>query len=112
MVHEHFKIFTEKQIEAIKLIIINGYWGDCDIEFGSSTETAYACGYSTNLDKNKQFSGLMSGISKTIKASGTVAIKMCSDWWGDGSGDMMFFNMGLFECDDNELLEWAKQGAI
>lgn len=106
---EEFNIFTEKQLEAIKLIIIKGGWGDCDMKFGTNKECNDAYGYFTNMDKSKEFSGLMSGIAKTIKKSGTTAIKMCSDWWGDGSGDMMFFNMDLLECNANELGEWANK---
>jgi hypothetical protein len=51
----------------------------------------------------------LSGISKKITKSGTTAIKMCPDWWGDGSGDMMFFNMDLLECTYEELEEWAEK---
>ncbi len=104
-------IFTEEQLKAIKLIITNGFWGDCDIEFGSgeNTEVKYACGYYTNMGKDKSFSGFMSGVSKTIKKSGTKALTMCNDWWQDGSGDMMFFNMELLECNYNELEKWASE---
>ncbi len=107
-VTEQFKIFTEKQIEAIKLIVRKGFWGDCDQEFGTKQiSTHYAFGYYTNMDKGKEFSGIMSGISKVIASSNTNVIAMCSDWWGDGkSGDMMFFNMELI--DDKELTKWAK----
>ncbi len=104
---EHFNIFTEKQIETIKEIIIKGFWGDADIEFGENEKTNYGLGYFTNMGKGKAFSGFMSGIAKTIDSSNTEAIKMCSDWWQDGSGDMMFFNADLLECDSDELKKWA-----
>ena len=105
---DYFKIFSEKQIEAIKLIVRKGFWGDCDQEFGTKVITTnYAHGYYTNMNKGKEFSGIMSGISKVIVSSDTNVISMCSDWWGDGiSGDMMFFNMDLI--DDKELTEWAE----
>lgn len=101
-------LFTEKQIEAIKLIIRNGFWGDCDMNFGAGKETSYAYGYYTNTSgKGKEFSGTLSGISKTIKTTGTNAVTMRPDWWGDGSGDMMFFNLELM--DKEELQKWANQ---
>ncbi len=101
---ELFAIFNESQIEAIKLIIRKGFWGDCDQEF-SDAKTYYGHGYFTNMNKGKEWSGKLSGISKTLKKSGTNLIIMCSDWWGDGSGDMMFFNMELI--DEKELETWA-----
>lgn len=103
---EGFAMFNEKQIEAIKLIIRNGFWGDCDQDFADK-KTYYAHGYSTNMNKGKEWSGILSGISKTLKSSGTNLISMCSDWWQDGSGDMMFFNMELI--DEKELENWAQQ---
>jgi hypothetical protein len=104
-IEEAFSIFNEKQIEAIKLIVREGFWGDCEQEFADK-KTYYAHGYYTNMSKGKQFSGLMSGVSKTLKTSGTNLISMCSDWWQDGSGDMMFLNMDLI--DETELKNWAK----
>ncbi len=104
-IEEAFSIFNDNQIEAIKLIVRKGFWGDCSQEFADK-KTYYAHGYYTNMSKGKEFSGLMSGISKTLKASTTNLISMCSDWWGDGSGDMMFFNMELI--DEKELQNWAK----
>ncbi len=106
---EYLNIFTDKQIEAIKLIIIKGGWGDCDLEFGINKHCNDAYGYSTNINKGKEFSGILSGISKTIKSTGTNAIKMCPDWWNDGSGDMMFFNLDLLECEAGDLKKWASE---
>lgn len=104
-IEEAFSMFNENQIEAIKLIVRKGFWGDCDMTFDDE-KTYHAYGYFTNMGKGKQYSGTMSGISKTLKASNTNLISMCSDWWQDGSGDMMFFNMELI--DSIELENWAK----
>jgi|GEM_PF-2280148 len=105
-IKEAFSIFNEEQIEAIKLILREGGWGDTDMEFGNKIHPNYAYGYYTNMKKGKQFSGLMSGISKKIKSSETEAVKMCSDWWGDGNGDVMFFNLDFL--DETELDNWAE----
>lgn len=100
-------IFTEQQLGAVKEIITHGSWGSSDIDFGDSGEESDAYGYFTNLGKGKQFSGFMSGVKKAIKKSETKAIKHCSNWWQNGSGDMMFFNLDLLECTATELEEWA-----
>lgn len=111
---ELLNIFTEKQIEVIKDIITHGGWGDCDMEFGDNLTNNHAWGCLTNLkDKGKysrkELSGICSGISKKIKESNCKSVKMVSDWWQDGSGDMMFFNLDLLGIDDSiELDEWAK----
>lgn len=108
------EFFTEKQIQVIKDIIIYGEWGDCDMEFGDNTICNHAFGYFTNLKdkgkyKGKELSGICSGISKKIKENNYKVIAMASDWWGDGTGDMMFLNMDLL-CikDSSELDKWAK----
>lgn len=105
-IDKEFAIFSDKQIEAIKLIIKKEFWGDCDQEFADK-KTYYAYGYCTNLNKGKEWSGILSGISKKIKSSGTNLIAMVSDWWQDGSGDMLFLNMDLI--DKNELEEWVSK---
>ena len=103
---KQFEVFTPKQIEAIKQIIKDEFWGDCDMEFGDK-KTSYAYGYCTNLKKGKQHSGVMSGISKVIKAKKLNFITMISDWWQDGSGDMMFINLDVLDKDALE--QWAAQ---
>ncbi len=100
--------FTEVQIQTLKSIVIEGFWGDTDMDFEDG-ETYYSYGYCTNLKGGKTHSGIMSGISKKLKESKTNLISMCSDWWGDGAkdGDMMFFNMELLDSD--ELTNWASE---
>jgi hypothetical protein len=103
-IEQAFSIFNENQIEAIKLIIREGFWGDCGERFADN-KIYSANGYYTNMNKGKQFSGIMSSVSKTIKSSETNLILMISDWWQNGRGDMMFFNMDLI--DETELENWA-----
>lgn len=103
---EAFAFFSETQIEAIKEIIRSGFWGDSDQGF-QDEKIYYAYGYTTNMGKGKEWSGKLSGISKKIESSNTNVIIHCSDYWQDGSGDMMFFNMELLDSD--ELSDWAKK---
>ena len=102
--------FTEKQIDVIKKVIRFGAWGDCDLEFGDNKETNYAYGYETNISKKtnysgKEFSGICSGIAKTIKTKNLNFVKNISDYWGDGSGDMLFLNYDIL--DREEIESWA-----
>lgn len=103
-IEEDFSFFTERQIEAIKMILKEGAWGDAGQKFGDG-KNYIAYGYCTNLNKGKEWSGILSGISKKIESSGTNLIVMHPDYWGDDSGDMMFFNMELI--DELELSSWA-----
>jgi hypothetical protein len=50
---EYFNIFNPKQLDAIKLIIKKGMWGNADIEFGTNKDTNEGFGYFTNLGKGK-----------------------------------------------------------
>lgn len=110
---KYFEVFNEKQLEVIKDIAKFDPWGDTDMEFNSD-KCSYAYGFFTNKVpskyKGKEFSGICSGISKTIKSTGNQAITICNDYWGDGSGDMMFFNFDLLGITDvNELIKWATE---
>ena len=101
-------MFNDNQIAAIKKIINSSFWGDCDLIFNDGNEYS-ADGYYTNLNLGREWSGTISGVAKSIKASGTNLIANRPDWWGDGkkSGDMIFFNMDLLNA--SELRDWAKQ---
>ena len=55
----------------------------------------------------------MSGISKKIDATHTDMVANFPDWWGDGTGDMVFFNHHALGFDDSTngwaaLDEWSK----
>lgn len=97
------KYFTEKQIEALKDAWKYGSWGDCEIRFGNDDEDSWALGACTNDIKRggrftgRQISGIVSGISKV----NNNLVECISDWWGDGSGDMVFFNYGLLGYDNS-----------
>ena len=99
-------MFNDKQIAAIKLVINRGFWGDTDLIFDDKKEYS-ADGFFTNGLGGKEWSGAMSGISRTIKKAETNLIASRSDWWGDGNGDMLFINTELIDAD--ELRDWAKQ---
>ena len=116
---ELFDIFTPQQLQAIKDAIIYGAWGDTSQEFygkdGRLSETHYAWGFCTNdiykgghFKNRRSMSGIISGISKKIKTEKLNFIIHCSDWWDDGTGDMMFIAMDVVDAKIEELEEWAK----
>ena len=114
------KFFTEKQIQAMKDAWKYGSWGDCDIMFYGDDHNSYAFGACTNDIKNgdhfsgRQISGILGGISRNIKNKNCNLVENIPDWWGDGSGDMIFFNVnafGLSEATDawDEFNKWANE---
>ena len=100
-------IFTEKQIQAMKDAWRYGKWGDCEITFIGEKEDSIAIGACTNDIKiggnftGRQISGIMSGISKKIVDTNTNLVENIPDWWGDGTGDMIFFNCEAFGYDNS-----------
>jgi len=113
------EIFNEKQIQAMKDAWRYGQWGDCEISFYGDDEDSWALGACTNDIKKggnftgRQISGIMSGISKKIVEAKTNMVENIPDWWGDGSGDMIFFNYVVFGFEDSsiawdEFNKWSK----
>ena len=113
------EIFNEKQIQAMKDAWRYGQWGDCEILFNGENENSWALGACTNDIKvakhftGRQISGIMSGISKKIAETKTNLVENIPNWWGDGTGDMIFFNYEAFEFENSSIAwdafnEWSK----
>lgn len=112
---ELFNIFNPTQIEILKEAVKYGIWGDTTHEFGNKGQvSASGIGCCTNeikrggKYKGKQLSGFISTIKKVIKQNDLTFISSASDWWGDGSGDMIFFNIDELDTDWSELSKWAR----
>lgn len=112
-------VFNNNQIQAMKDAWRYGQWGDCEIAFNGDDEDSWALGACTNDIKkggnftSRQISGIMSGISKKIVETKTNMVENIPDWWGDGSGDMIFFNYGVFGFENSsvaweEFNKWSK----
>jgi hypothetical protein len=86
--------FTQVQRQTLKKIIKTGFWGDTEIIFSDGLEYD-AWAFTTNINSDASHSGIMSGIKKKLLKTNTNLICMCSDWWSDNSGDMIFFNTEL-----------------
>ena len=101
---------TSKAIQLIKDVIIHGFWGDSDFSFNCETKMSNV--YITNDGARgkhfprKQISGIMSGVAKAIKKYGCSFMASESDWWGDGSGSVLAFDIDFASYD--ELKAWAQ----
>lgn len=115
-------VLNEEQKQVLKDCINFGFWGDADYEFldeKGNLETVMMDGYCTNdAKKGKHFTGrkisaLFRGIYHRLcsKEQGHQighVISHCSDWWGDGTGDMLFIREEYVEAFE----QWAKLGKI
>lgn len=101
---------TASEIQFIKDVIINGYWGDSDIEINGAV--VLSNGYIINNNqvygayKGKQVSGYASSVSRKLDAHQCSFMKHCPDYWEDGGGDVFFFSEDFASYD--ELMKWAK----
>lgn len=98
---------NEQETEVLKCTVKQGGWGSADYEFlteTGETETADLYGYFTNDIKveglnRKQLPAIYKSIYKKLCNPRGIGryISHCSDWWGDGSGDMLFIRYELNE---------------
>ena len=109
---------TEEQQQLLKDTIKHGYWGDGSYEFlvDGKLETCMMYGYCTNDAKNgghfegrkisSMFRSIYSklGIERKDQHGIGEYVSHCSDWWGDGAGDMLFVRKEAYE----DIEEWAK----
>ena len=119
-VREQISVLTADEQQVLKDAIRYGGWGDAEYEFfkapdSDEIETVYMMGYCTNdAKKGGHFEGRkMSALFRNIYRKmckdehhqiGYV-LSHCRDWWGDGSGDMLFIRDGW----DSAFEEWAKE---
>ena len=115
-IEEIVSVLTDEQKQLLKDTIVYGSWGDCDYEFigqDGKPETDYACGYITNYAKKAgHFSGrkvseIFRSMYRRLGLVGGIGeiISHASDWWEDGSGDVLFIRdkyVRLFE-------QWSKE---
>ena len=115
-VEEIVAVLTPGEQQLLKDTIRYGGWGDSCSEFlndNGEVETVTMYGYCTNDAKNGgHFSGR--GVSSMFRSIYKKLcpeyhnqigryISHCNDWWGDGSGDMLFIREGYYPTFE----EWA-----
>ena len=113
-VENYLSLLSSKEKQLLKDTIICGAWGDTDNSFlidenNSNDELCYV--YVTNdAYKRKHFvrkelSNMFRSIyGKLCNKNGIgEIISHCSDWWGDGSGDVLFIKSPYYKIFEN----WA-----
>ena len=107
-------LLNEKQQQVLKDTINKGAWGDSDYDFldESGKQGTYPMyGYCTNDAKNaghfsgRQISAMFRSIYGKMCDKNGIGQYMshCSDWWDDGSGDMLFIRWDIYKAFEN----WA-----
>lgn len=109
---------TPEQQQLLKDTIIYGVWGDGTENFlneNNEKESSGMMGYCTNdAKKAGHFNGRK--ISAMFRAMFRKLcpehhnqigryISHCNDWWGDGSGDMLFIRSSISDAFE----AWARQ---
>lgn len=116
-IQEIVSVLSNDEQQLLKDTFNKGFWGSCDYEFlkeDGTIETVYAYGYCTNDAqeagnfKGRIVSSMFRSIYKKLCAGEGNRIgrqlSHCNDWWGDGSGDMLFIRSSHYEAFE----EWAK----
>ena len=115
-VDEMLVTLTDEQKQLLKDTIINGSWGGDDFEFldnDGNIETVRMIGYCTNDAKKaghfsgRKISAMFRSIYKKLCPTNGCGryISHCSDWWGDGTGDMLFIRSEYYDAFE----EWARK---
>lgn len=117
-IREIVKVLTSEEQQLLKDTFLFGAWGDTAYEFlneEGKVETVGAWGYCTNdAREGGHFAGrvvstMFRSIYKKLCAANRHRIgthlSHCNDWWGDGSGDMLFVRSAW----NKTWLEWAKE---
>ncbi len=106
---------TADEQQLLKDTINYGSWGDTSMEFRNDAgefETDSAWGYCTNDAKQgghfkgRQVPAMFRSIYKKLCPDQHAGrfMSQCNDWWGDGTGDMLFVRLEIVD----ELEKWAK----
>lgn len=117
-VEDIVSVLTEEEQQLLKDTITHGKWGDSDMEFldkDGNIETDSMFGYCTNDAKNaghfngRKISAMFRSMYKKLCPVNNNQvgkyISHCNDWWGDGSGDMLFIRDKYVEAFE----EWSRQ---
>lgn len=116
-VEQIVSVLTADEKQLLKDTINEGGWGDSDWEFldeSGNVETVAMYGYCTNDAylaghfKGRVVATMFKSIYKKLcpACNNQVGryISHCNDWWGDGSGDMLFIRTGYYRTFE----EWAR----
>lgn len=114
-IEEILKGLNEEEKQLLADTIKFGNWGDCEVRFlkddcyatGYITNDAYQGGHFERRGLSNRFKSLFKSLglegNKYSKRSEEIAWSY--DWWGDGSGSVLFIRDGL----DVQFDEWARK---
>ncbi len=120
---KELSVLTADEQQLLKDTIIYGSWGDGSETFlnepnvlgSENTDYYMMMGYCTNDAKNgghfngRQISAMFRNIYRKMCPENhyTIGYMMshCNDWWGDGSGDMLFIRDEFTDAIE----EWARK---
>lgn len=117
MIEEIVSLLTDEEKQLLKDTIRYGSWGDSEYEFlneNGESEMDSMYGYCTNDAKNgghfsgRKVSAMFRSIYKKLcphchNQIGNV-VSHCHDWWGDGTGDMLFIRYEYVDAFE----KWAR----
>ncbi len=117
-VEDIVSVLTEEQQQLLKDTIIHGFWGDSETRFlnenGEIVEDSMNAYCTNDAKKAGHFNGrkisamFRSMYKKLCPVNNNQVgeyISHCNDWWGDGSGDMLFIRDEYVEAFE----EWSRQ---
>lgn len=118
ILNEISNVLSSDQLQLLKDTINYGGWGDAEINFKNEDGTyqdAWAFGYCTNDAKSaghfsgRQVSAMFRSMYQKLGILGNgggrnEVFAYANDWWGDGSGDMLFIRNEYYEAFEN----WAR----
>ena len=111
---EQVELLSQDQQQLLKDTIRYGGWGDGQESFlnpSGEIEEDWFYGYCTNEAKRgghfsgRQISAMFSQIIRKLCPKNGIGVffSHCSDWWGDGTGDMFFVRHSI----SDEVEQWA-----
>lgn len=118
-IREIVKVLTADEQQLLKDTIKHGYWGDAsaafvDEELGDIITIAAEIYITNDAKKGGHFSGrrvsaMFRSIYKKMCSAcdnqAGIHLSHCSDWWADGSGDVL-----MLRVDENAAWrKWAKE---
>ena len=116
-VKEVISALSPDETQLLKDTILKGAWGGVDQEFldeRGEIETGGSYGYCTNNAslagnfKGRVISSMFRSIYRKLcpvnRHQIGAVICHCNNWWGRGSGDMLFIRKGYYEAFE----EWAE----
>lgn len=116
-VEQIVSVLTNDEKQLLKDTINEGGWGDSDWEFldeignvetvsmyGYCTNDAHLAGHFKGRVVAAMFKSIYKKLCPAINNQVGRYISHCNDWWGDGSGDMLFIRTGYYRTFE----KWAR----